>query len=261
MSNIYPILKGLVGAPTEKRFNFIESHLKKLGMDPSVYELDSQRGKDKHISVKFDYGSDQELWLTANYDTFQKLPSANNNASGVTTLLDLSERLLQGGDLPINLRLIFFDAGLDTDLITQRKRNPGFIAGSKYFLDHMLNEEIDFIENYVGAIILQALGKGNLCTFQKTGKKNENSSELNKLLRLSGDSFGDTVELKGQSPLTDNISFLREGLDATVLARYHEGSWHRMQTKKDDLSNINPNVIHSTVDFLHNLLISYGGKE
>ena len=255
--NIYPILKGLVGAPTEKRFDFIESYLRKLGIDPSVYELDSQRGKERHLTVKFDYGSDKELWLTANYDTYQKLPSANNNGSSVTALLNLSERVLQDETLPINLRLVFFDGGLDTSLITKGKRNADFIPGSEYFLDYMLEEEIDFIDSYVAAITVQAVGKGNLCTFQKTGKKTQNIAELNRFIR----SLGEDVELKEQSPLTDNLSFLKQGLDATVLARYHEGSWHRMQTKKDDITNINPKIIISTTDFLLNLLNAYGGRE
>ncbi len=252
-TSTYKRLKELVGKDTKNRFDFIEQETRELGLNPKAYELVSPRGTDRNLVVDFDYGNKSQLWLTANYDTFDKLPSANNNASGVIALLGLSETLREIS-LPVNIRLVYFDAGLDTDLIARRRRNSDFVPGSEVFLQHMMDEETEFIDTYAGAIVIQAVGKGNLCVFERTGRKAENSEELNNKIRAQGRSQGILVELKAQSPNADNTSFLKEGLQATVLARYHEGSWHRMQTQGDDLANVMPQTIDQTVEFLQGVI-------
>ncbi|GEM_PF-3025324 len=255
MVQTYNRLKRLVGQDTVGRFSFIGEEIEKLGLIPRIYELDSPRGKDRHLTVYFDYGAEREFWLTANYDTFEMLPSANNNGSGVVTLMGLVE-CLRNTSAPVNVRLVYFDAGLDTDLITRKKRNPTFVPGSEIFLQHMINEEIEFIDRYVGAVVIQAAGKGNLCVFEKTGKKTENADGLNKQLVTYGDSMGRSVDIRDRSPSADNLSFLKLGLEAIVLSRYHEGAWHRMQTKDDDLTNVNVVHVDETINFVYNFITS-----
>lgn len=253
MPETYKRLKELVGLDTRGRFDFIQQETGSLGLPAKSYELTSPRGNDRHLVVHFDYGKDSELWLTANYDTADRLPAANNNASGVVALLGLSE-YLRDVTLPVNMRIVYFDAGLDTDLIARKRRNSDFVPGSELFLQHMIDEEIEFIDTYAGAIVVQAVGKGNLCVFERTGRKIENSDELNNRIVAYGKSARLPVEVRGQSPNADNISFLKEGLKATVLARYHEGSWHRMQTEGDDLTNVSSQTIDDTINFLFGVL-------
>ena len=253
MPETYKRLKELIGKDTQARFDLIEQETKVLGLNPKIYELASPRGNDRHLVVHFDYGKDSELWLTANYDTADRLPAANNNASGVVALLGLSE-YLRDVTLPANMRIVYFDAGLDTDLITKRRRNSDFVPGSELFLQHMVDEEIEFIDTYTGAIVVQAVGKGNLSVFERTGRKLENSAELNDKIIAHGKSTRVPVELRTQSPNADNISFIKEGLKATVLARYHEGSWHRMQTEADDLTNVSAQTVDETINFLFGVL-------
>jgi len=254
MTQEYSRLKRLVGQDTKGRFALINEEIEKMGLAAKVYEIDSPRGKDKHLVVHFDYGAEKELWLTANYDTFETLPSANNNGSGVTTLLGVAEHL-RVAELPVNVRIIYFDAGLDTDLI-ERRRSADFVPGSELFLQHVVDNEIEAIEKYAGSVVVQAVGKGGLCLFEKTGKKIGNSEWLNRKLVAYGKSSGTNIEIKERSPPADNLSFLKKGLEATVLARYHEGSWHRMQTKQDDMTNVSVADIDGTILFLYDLLKS-----
>ncbi len=252
-NNHYQTLKKLIEKNTSERLGVIKEELASLGLKPTIYSLDSPRGVDVHLSVAFNYNHKKELWLTANYDTFERMPSANNNSSGVITLLGLSEKLI-GSQFPVNIRLIYFDAGLDTDLIAKNRRNPEFKPGSELFLEHILNKEIEFIDSYNGTIIVQAVGKGNFQVFEKTGKKYENSQKLNKLIINHAKSKNITIPLLPNSPNADNISFLKLGLEASVLTRYDEGSWHKMQTTKDDISNVNINLINQNIKFILGLL-------
>lgn len=260
MTDSYKKLKEIIGKGTLGRFQFIGDGIRALGIEPRIYGVDSPRGTDKHASVSFHYDNDRELWLTANYDTFENYPSANNNGSAVVTLLSLAERL-QLTKLAINVRLLFLDAGLDPTLVAKGKRDYDFVPGSELLLAYMVENEIEFIDSYEGAITIQAVGKGNLCIFEKTGKKEENSRRLNDKIVSYAKSVSVPLEVREKSPLADNLAFLKEGLDATVLARYHEGSWHRMQTPKDDFSNVNPQTIDETVEFIFGFLQSYQVKE
>lgn len=259
MIETYKSLKNLMGQKTEARLNYLDEETRKLGVIPQSYELESTRGRDRHLVVPFDYGRSHDLWLTANYDTFDTLPSANNNGSGVVTLLKLGEHLRRV-QLPVNIRLVYFDAGLDPDLVTKKRRNPDFVPGSRLFVQHLITNETEFIDTYDGAITLQAVGKGNLCVFQTTGKRIENAAELNKIIVDHGRSIGVPVETREHSPNADNMAFLEEGLGAAVLARYHEGSWHKMQTRDDDLTNVNSRAIDETVMFLRTLIGAYPVK-
>jgi hypothetical protein len=259
MIETYKSLKSLMGQNTEARLNYLDEETRKLGIMPRSYEIESSRGRDRHLVIPFDYGRAHDLWLTANYDTFDTLPGANNNGSGVITLLKLSEHLRKA-QLPVNVRLVYFDAGLDPDLVTKKRRNPDFIPGSSLFMQHLITSETEFIDTYDGTITLQGVGKGNLCVFQTTGKRIENTARLNQLITQHGQSIRVPVEVREHSPNADNMAFLEEGLDAAVLARYHEGSWHRMQTKDDDLANVNPRAIDETVMFLRTLTGSYQAK-
>ena len=123
----------------------------------------------------------------------------------------------------------------------------------------MLEHEIDFIESYAGALAVQAVGKGELYVFERTGKKGNNSKRMNDQMLELGKATGINVGVKSHSPHSDNEAFTREGLEATVIARYHEGSWHRMQTKGDDMNNINIQDIEGTIEFLHKFTQSYKG--
>lgn len=256
MIETYRNLKGLIGQTTEGRLSRIDEETRALGIAPKTYEIASPRGTDTHLVVEFNYDRPYDLWLTANYDTFQNLPAANNNGSGIVTLLKLSEQL-QKLHPPVNIRLVYFDAGLDPDLASTGKRNPEFVPGSRLFLQHLLTTQIEFLDTYEGTITIQAVGKGDLSVFQTTGKRLENDPELNKFIVRQGASIKIPVSVKDYSPNADNMAFLEEGLSATVLARYHEGSWHKMQSREDDLTNVNSRAVAETVALLERVALTY----
>jgi len=257
--NNYNLLKLLVGSATPHRFSIIANNLRGMGLDPKIYSLDSPTSRDNHIVVPFNYHQSKEIWLTANYDTFGNLPSGNNNSSSVVAFLSLAERLKQAA-LPVNLRMIFFDRGLDPTLADTGRRNPQFVPGSGVFLRHMIDKEMEFIDSYSGAITVQAVGKGDLQLFTRTGKRYENSSTLNNAIQAFAKSQGFVIPVADNSPHADNISLIQEGLDATVLARFDEKSWRKMQTKEDDLTNVNINLVNDTANFLYGLVSNWSSS-
>ncbi|PIN81176.1 hypothetical protein COV13_02065 [Candidatus Woesearchaeota archaeon CG10_big_fil_rev_8_21_14_0_10_32_9] len=257
MADTYKKLKEIIKLNTAERFNFIEEEINILDLNKNItfFEAMSPRG-DKHMSLNFLNDAGKEIWLTANYDTYQNFPSANNNASGVMTLLGLGSKLKEK-DLPVGVRLFFLDYALDPKLVSAGRRDPDFVPGSELLLNYLIDNETDFIDKYLGTITVQAVGKGNLCVFKRTGKKDENSKYLNDKIISFGQTNGVIVDLQDQSPLADNLSFLKQGLDATVLSRYHEGAWHKMQTPKDDINNVNAQLVDETAEFLLKVLQTY----
>ena len=256
----YQRFKKLIGKDTAGRLAVVREELEGTGLKPTVYELDSPRGRDTHLVVPFNQGRDQELWLTANYDTFESLPSGNNNGSGVVTLLGLAQRL-KDATLPVSVRMVYFDAGLDPALARTGRRDPNFVPGSELFVQQYLEEKLDLIDTYAVAIAIQAVGKGSLQVFERSGKRLENSAKLNRWLRSYALSRKTDIPLVENSPHADHMSFLKEGLDATVLARYEEKSWHKMQTDKDDMTNVNVSTVDETIDFLYGFLSTFAFKE
>lgn len=246
-------LKQIIRLSTPDRLHFIEEEIKRLGLNSERYDI----SPDQHCSLSVRFGNPKELWFTANYDTYQNYPSANNNASGVITLLGLIETLREKRKLPVDVRILFLGGGLDKKLVSEGNRDAQFIPGSALLLDYMIINEGEFIDRYAGTITIQAVGKGPLCIFERTGKRDYNTRELNAKIYAQAQETRTTIVLQDQSPLADNVSFLRTGLDATVLARYHEGAWHRMQTPKDDLTNVNPGTVEDTIGFIQGLISSY----
>lgn len=101
---------------------------------------------------------------------------------------------------------------------------------------------------------MQAVGKGKLRIFEQTGAKSINSRRMNEEILALGKAIGVSVDLEQHSPSADNRSFTKEGLEATVISRYHEGSWHRMQTRGDDMNNVNIQDIEDTIEFIYKYL-------
>ena len=122
MIEVYKGLKGIVGKNTHERFEFILNETKNMELKSKIYKIISPRGEDNNLVVSFNYGNEKELWITSNYDTYGFLPSANNNSSGVITLLGLAQKLKENS-LPIDIKIIYFDAALDPLLAEKGKRN------------------------------------------------------------------------------------------------------------------------------------------
>lgn len=259
MAEAYRRIKGLIGEDSQNRLGFVQQEVEKMGIVPNIQTTINDHHSEKHLVTKVGKGDQKEIWLSANYDTVGHFPSANNNGSGVVALLGLTE-LLNDSPLNIDARIVYFDGGLDPDLVNKKRRNPEFKPGSERYMDYMMNEELEFIEPYDGAIVVQAVGKGDLVIFEKTGRKTENSKRLNSVVLETGKSLNIPIKVEPNSPNADNISFAKHGLEATVLARYHEGSWHRMQSREDGLSNVNPHTIDVTTEFLYNLLKEFAKK-
>ena len=94
--------------------DFIISELEGMSYSPTIQKAVDKRNKDYYnIVVNIDNNSDKTIIIGAHYDgavESSKHPAANDNASGVASLLLLADLLVNtNDDLIYNYQLVFFD--------------------------------------------------------------------------------------------------------------------------------------------------------
>ncbi|MEL6686524.1 MAG: M28 family peptidase [Pseudomonadota bacterium] len=124
--------------------DFLEERLHELGLDVKRHEyahpnihpvldlfLPPMRGVNIYVEIKATRHSDHYVIVGAHYDTAEGSPGADDNASGVSTLLTVAERISNQSSRSINYIFVFFDQEED-DL------GPGSKTFAQYLLDRDL---------------------------------------------------------------------------------------------------------------------------
>ena len=93
-----------------------------------------------------DPGSDRVLVVGAHYDTTPNTQGANDNGSGVASLMSVARELAEGPPLPFRLRFLLFGA-----------EEVG-LFGSRHYVDSLVQDEIDSI---VAMINIDVPGSGH----------------------------------------------------------------------------------------------------
>lgn len=181
------------------------------------------------------------------------MPGANDNASGVTIALALVQ-LLSKLDLPITIRVVFFDWG-----------ELGFL-GSKAFASKYRQEFKD--KNFLGLINLDMLGHdskfldstkkfGNMKAYIRrpgnTGFMDDN--RLVKRLVEIGDRISPSIDFKidaNHFKNSDNISFWREDLSAATFTGDWENDFDkdRYHSSSDLVETLNINTFYRSYQFI-----------
>lgn len=151
--------------------NFIISELENMSYIPTVQKAVDKRNKDYYnIIVNIDNNSDKTIIIGAHYDgavESSKHPAANDNASGVASLLLLADLLVNtNDDLIYDYQLVFFDGEETQDsgvsfngsrfFVSTLKKSPLFylnidMIGNAEML-HRIETTSDYLANCIREI-------------------------------------------------------------------------------------------------------------
>jgi Zn-dependent M28 family amino/carboxypeptidase len=150
----------------------------------------------------------------------QPVPGANDGASGVAVLMELSRSLRIPPDTQV--WLVFFDAE-DQGGIEGRD----WIAGSRYFADQ-LEGQPDAV------VILDMIGDADLNIYREKNSDKALTDEIWQTARSLGyESY--FIDREKHSMLDDHTPFLQKGIPAAVIIDFDYPHWH---TTADDISNV-----------------------
>lgn len=122
---------------------FIISELKNMSYRPMIQRAVDDSNRDYYnIIVNIDNKSDKTVIVGAHYDgavESNKYPAANDNASGVASLLLLADLLAESNDdLIYNYQLVFFDG-------EEAQKNGAPFNGSRYFVSTLMKNPLFYL--------------------------------------------------------------------------------------------------------------------
>lgn len=206
------------------------------------------------------------LILGANYDTLvhnsetlipepdKAMPGADNNASGVVALLNLA-KILNALDLPITVRLVFFDA------------EEFSFLGSKAYLDQY-GEELKK-QNFLGFVNVLMIGHDS--KREDKEKKNNNMAmyfrpnndrEMNLASKIinGGKKTWSAIDFKPVANAMNSSShqvFWDRGFDAVVMTQNWESDFNpRWHTPNDFVETLNLSTWASAFKFITGSVLS-----
>lgn len=164
-----------IGAPNRSRFqDFLQTELEALA--PKVM-LQQWRHKSreseyplKNIIARFEPENPRRIILATHYDTKkradhddhmsnQAVPGANDGASGVAVLLEISRLLGDSKDLPLGVDIIFFDGEEGDPGLTHKDMRQWRPLGSTYFTQH-LNDLYSGVKPEQAIVLDMVCGEG-----------------------------------------------------------------------------------------------------
>ncbi len=217
-----------------------------FGYSPETQEFQVQIGplqrKSSNIIVDLLGQGHDVVIISAHYDTVRGSVGANDNASGVSVLLTLAERLAQPpwsnemvSELPFTLRFIAFgseETGLD---------------GSGHYVRQLTPEEMDAIRLVIN---LDAVGSGSHLFLRGLG----NSwviEHISKTAEREGVSYTSTTADYNISGNSDEAAFEYRGVSTL---RFFGNDTERANTRDDTIEFINPVLLGDTAVLILDLL-------
>lgn len=234
--------------------NYISNELQKCG-----WMVDQQNGRYNDHPISNLIAKREEngelVILGAHYDSRMiadkdpvvqnrelPVPGANDGASGVAVLLELSCSLPR--NLPYDLWLVFFD-------MEDQGKIEGWdwIQGSRFFVDQLQK----FPE---AVIILDMIGDKDLDIRMESNSDNQLNSEIWSTASDLG--YGDFfLTHETVSILDDHTPFLEQGIPAIDIIDFNYPFWHTTEDTLDKVSSRSLEMIGHTI---YEWLISYQPK-
>lgn len=172
--------------------NFIISELEGMSYSPTIQKAVDKRNKDYYnIVVNIDNNSDKTIIIGAHYDgavESSKHPAANDNASGVASLLLLADLLVNTNDnLIYDYQLVFFDGEETQDSGVSFNGSRFFVSTLKESPLFYLN--IDMIGNAEMLHRIETTSDYLASCIREIGKKHKklNLEIDNKIVKYSQD--------------------------------------------------------------------------
>jgi Zn-dependent M28 family amino/carboxypeptidase len=218
-------VRALENIKSPDRGQYIQDALQELGIETSLQEC--RRPKIKNIIVDFSPGSENQLLFSAHYDVVKGSAGANDNASGVSVLLGLCQKLK---NIRVPVRVVFFDreeAWLRTPLLRLG------LLGSLYYVWTLNARKISAVYN------LEFCGLGDYLIIWPVRDK---KAELPALERIASAARQLALPFKSiHVPLmlfsSDHLSFRLRGIpDAYTLSLLPKS---QIQVLEQQLANLN----------------------
>ncbi len=216
----------------KKTGDWIITELKKAGWEVEEQFFNYGQFEGRNIIAKGGSIEGEWILLGAHYDTrphadqdpnfiSQPVPGANDGASGVAVLLELS-RVIQPRKLDHLLWLVFFDledsGGID---------NMDWIVGSTHFAG-VLTEKPDAVA------IVDMVGDADLQLYYEANSNPELSAEIWQIAREHG--FESFIQEAKHSILDDHVPFVQLGIPAVDLIDFDYPYWHTIEDTIDKIS-------------------------
>ena len=229
-----------------KAAEFLIDHFTEFGYRPETQEFQVRIGplqrRSSNIIAELPGQGEDVIIISAHYDTVRGSVGANDNASGVSVLLTLAERLAQPpwsnemvSNLPFTLRFIAFgseETGLD---------------GSWHYVAQLAAEELDSIRIVIN---LDVVGSGSYLLFR--GRNNRWVTEhLSEAAEREGVSYMNTTADYNISGRSDEAPFQYRGISAV---RFFANDTERANTRNDAIEFINPVLLGDTAVLILDLL-------
>ncbi len=228
----------------EKTVQYIQTELTNAGWSVEYQELVYQDHPVKNIIARRGSGSPLII-LGAHYDTRlvadrdpdpakqnQPVPGANDGASGVAVLLELSRILPK--DFYGQIWLTFFD-------VEDQGNLPGWdwILGSRAFV-----EQLDVTPDAV--VIVDMVGDSNLSIYQEQNSDPTLTGEIWNVAKKLGYDQYILPEVK-YAILDDHTPFLEKGIPAVDMIDFVYPYWHSTQDTADKVSPQSLKIIGDTL--------------
>jgi len=173
------------------------------------------------------------------------VPGANDGASGVSVLLELSRIIDRSG---LSIWLVFFDAEDDGNI-----QNQEWIMGSRQFAENLENSP-----NAV--IVVDMVGDRNLDIYQEMNSNKTLNDALWQQAAALG--FSDKFIDSGKySMLDDHIPFVEMGIPTALIIDFDYAYWHTTSDTLDKLSANSLKTVGSTINsWINNLYKNTSSK-
>ncbi len=234
----------------EQTAQYIQAQLTSAGWSVELQELIYQNHPIKNIIAKRGSGSPLII-IGAHYDTRliadrdpdpekqnQPVPGANDGASGVAVLLEMSRILPK--DIHGQIWLTFFDAEDQGNL-------PGWdwILGSRAFVEQLGVSP-------AAVVIVDMIGDRSLSVYQEKNSDQALSDEIwNVAKKLGYDKY--IIPEAKYAILDDHAPFLEKGIPAVDMIDFVYPYWH---TSQDTADKVSPDSLKIIGDTLREWIIS-----
>jgi glutaminyl-peptide cyclotransferase len=225
-----PRIPGTAGH--EKIVSWISNTLPSEG-----WEVEVQRGdlNNQHVENIIATKGSGSRWviLGAHYDTRQfadhdpdpakhtlPVPGANDGASGVAVLMELSRILQVPADTRVSL--VFFDTEDQGNI-----ESHDWIMGSRYFADHLQGKPD-------AVVVLDMIGDADLNIYQEMNSDKILTAQIWQAAASLGYQKYFIADVK-HSMLDDHTPFLQKGIPAVDIIDFDYPQWH---TVSDDLEHV-----------------------
>ncbi len=211
--------------------------------------------KGQNLFAIYPKGAAVKYLVSAHYDTRpfadmdpdpalrqEPVPGANDGASGVAVLLELS-RALRQADLKHGVALVFFD--LEDHGVAGS--NEGFCLGSRHFASHLPAE----VKGFQAGINLDMIGDADL-SLPMEGYSLSKAPKLVYDLWRIGNSLNPEVWLmeRGPSVYDDHMPFLGSGQQYIDVIDIQYEAWHTTKDTADKCSSKSLDIVGDTVTTL-----------